>query len=332
MIDQTVLVSIVVPLFNRSKLVPQTIESVLSQTHNHIELLIVDDHSTDNSLQVAKQYEAKDSRVRAWQRTALTKGAPACRNEGLANSNGDYLIFLDSDDLLADQCVENRLREVASQPGLDFYVFPTEQFKNEPGDLGLPWFRKADDDLAGFLEKPLWQTTAAIWKTDSVRKLNGFREDLLAWQDWDLFVRAITQDLKYQVFEVRADNFVRRSLHDRISVGAEFDLKKLKNRKQLFRSTFGLIRDAGKLDEKRKEKLIELFLDLAIKLRKANLHSESDSWISEMAELELIDSNRVPELKSKVADASRLSFGEWKKSIKVKLLMRYHAIRKWWAR
>lgn len=320
----TDLVSIVTPLFNRARLVVETIDSVVSQTNPNWELLIVDDHSDDRGLAIAEAKAAIDSRIKAWRRRSDVKGAPSCRNEGLAKAAGNYVIFLDSDDLLAPSCIENRLKACVLDPRLDYQLFPSEQFRYEPGDLGLLWFRHAEDDLAGFLEKPLWQTTAAIWKIDSIRNLGGFREDLLAWQDWELFVRAMINDANYKIHDTQADNFIRRSLHDRISFHAERDQAKLENRKCLFRDTFRSLNEAGKLNPTIELNLINLFVGLATKLRIVGQHRSADGWISEIADMGLISRDQVDQTIELTVKNSRLTFRQRVAELKLWVLSIYY--------
>lgn len=93
------LVSIIIPNFNTDKYLAETIESVLIQSYQNWELLIVDDHSTDNSRQIINRYCEQDQRIKFLQ-TEHNSGGPATpRNIGIENSSGDYIAFLDSDDV-----------------------------------------------------------------------------------------------------------------------------------------------------------------------------------------------------------------------------------------
>ena len=138
-------VSVVVPLYNRQKLIVETIESVRRQSYSNFELLVIDDHSNDESFLVAKNLARSDDRIRTWQRKSAIKGAPACRNEGISAATGDRVVFVDSDDLLAKDCLQNRVASFALLQDRDFHIFPSKQFRNVPGDLELDWFRTAED-------------------------------------------------------------------------------------------------------------------------------------------------------------------------------------------
>ena len=105
------LVSIIIPTYNRAELLPDTLNSVLKQTYGNWECIVVDDHSTDNTPQVGREYAAGDGRISFFTRTSeRPKGAASCRNFGLENAKGDFIQFLDSDDLLHPKKLEMQLK------------------------------------------------------------------------------------------------------------------------------------------------------------------------------------------------------------------------------
>lgn len=102
-------VSIVVPNFNGEKYIEETIKSVINQTHENWEMLIVDDCSTDSSIQIAKKYGAEDSRIRIFE-NERQMGAAFSRNRALDEAEGDFVAFLDSDDLWEKNKLEVQLK------------------------------------------------------------------------------------------------------------------------------------------------------------------------------------------------------------------------------
>lgn len=275
-------VSIVTPLFNRACLLEETIDSVISQSYERWEMLVVDDHSTDKSFDVATQKAREDPRIKVWKRRGNVKGAPACRNEGLSQATGDYVIFLDSDDLLSRDCLHQRLEAFSKLPSMDFLVFPGEQFDTKPGDLGIKWFSIADDCLTGFLEKPLWQTTAVIWKKDSLLDLGGFRENLLSWQDWDLHIRAFAKGYQFLQIDGPADSFVRRGHVTRISKQSEIKEEHLQQRSKLFLDTKKLLEATGNWNDRRRDLLIQRFIVLALLFDRAGLKEQACATIKSL--------------------------------------------------
>jgi glycosyltransferase involved in cell wall biosynthesis len=124
----TQLVSIIIPNYNRESLIGETLDSILAQTYSHWECIIVDDGSTDNSVEVIQQYVKKDLRFKLIQRPSNhLKGANACRNIGLQKAKGEFIIFFDSDDLMMEQHVENKLKFMIDED-LDYAVFKSKNF------------------------------------------------------------------------------------------------------------------------------------------------------------------------------------------------------------
>lgn len=127
-------VSIVIPNYNRETLIGETFDSIIAQTHQNWECIIVDDGSTDHSVQVIQNYVQKDSRFILIERTSdYPKGANSCRNIGLKNAVGDYIIFFDSDDLMMPHHVESKLKFV-TEGDLDYAVFKSKNF-GQPDDV-----------------------------------------------------------------------------------------------------------------------------------------------------------------------------------------------------
>ena len=93
------LVSVIMPMHNAARFVGKAIESVLAQTYDCLELIVVDDNSTDNSCDIVRQYQSKDSRIRLIANEISTGKPAAPRNKGIKNAKGRYIAFLDSDDL-----------------------------------------------------------------------------------------------------------------------------------------------------------------------------------------------------------------------------------------
>jgi teichuronic acid biosynthesis glycosyltransferase TuaG len=94
---QQPLISIITPNYNSEKFITDTIESVINQTYENWELIIVDDYSTDNSLHIIKQFVEKDARITLI-KLSKNSGPAIARNMGIKTSKGNYIAFLDSDD------------------------------------------------------------------------------------------------------------------------------------------------------------------------------------------------------------------------------------------
>lgn len=113
------LVTVITPLFNAQDFIGETIESVLDQTYQNWEMIIVDDCSTDNSRDIVKKYEAKESRIKLIELEKNFGGPARPRNVGLDISKGDYLAFLDADDVWLKNKLQVQINEMLVN-NLDF--------------------------------------------------------------------------------------------------------------------------------------------------------------------------------------------------------------------
>ena len=102
------LVSVVIPMYNSSSYITPTIKSALNQTYNNIEVLVVDDCSKDNSIEVVNYLAKEDSRLRCVPQER-NQGAAVARNRGIKEAKGQYIAFLDSDDLWAEDKIEKQV-------------------------------------------------------------------------------------------------------------------------------------------------------------------------------------------------------------------------------
>ena len=95
------LISIIIPSYNRAHLISETLDSIIAQTYENWECIIVDDGSTDNTLEILGKYRKKDNRFRYYQRPQdRLQGGNAARNYGYEQSTGEYIQWFDSDDLM----------------------------------------------------------------------------------------------------------------------------------------------------------------------------------------------------------------------------------------
>jgi glycosyltransferase involved in cell wall biosynthesis len=107
------LVSIIIPTYNRAHFISETLDSIMAQTYSNWECIIVDDGSMDNSEFVISKYVELDSRFQFYYRPAeRIKGANSCRNYGFELSKGEYIQYLDSDDLISFNKIEDQVREL----------------------------------------------------------------------------------------------------------------------------------------------------------------------------------------------------------------------------
>lgn len=104
------LVSVIIPLYNTENYISETVNSVLNQTYSNFELIIINDGSTDKSLELVTEFAKKDNRIKIINQ--VNSGVASARNIGIKHCNGDYLFFLDSDDLWLPKNIELRIEYI----------------------------------------------------------------------------------------------------------------------------------------------------------------------------------------------------------------------------
>ncbi len=239
------MVSIITPAYNRQNFIAEAIQSVINQTWTGWEMIIIDDGSTDNTVQIVKEFIRTDRRIKLLVRTRDPKGAATCRNIGIEHASGDYIIFLDSDDLLRPFALEQRLRAFRKFPHADFLVFQTEKFHGTPGNIIGIWnMPDATPDILRFLnaDSP-WHTSGPIWRAEAIHKHNlRFDEKLLLWQDVDFHLQALIKGLNYRFMSTYPADVLYRIHTDTISQRG-YSYKQRRSQIYFIRKYFTILKD-----------------------------------------------------------------------------------------
>ena len=284
------LVSIVIPLFNRKILVGDTLVSLKAQSYIHWEALVVDDGSTDGSFEYIQKLAEKDTRIKPLKRIGEIKGAPVCRNIGIRHARGEFLIFLDSDDLLKSFCLERRVACFNKYPQLDFLVFPVLCFNQIPGDSSKLWnIDKDESDLSRMLNLDIpFITVSPIWRKTAIEKLGFWDERLLCWQDFDYHIRALIFGLAYKKINIEPDTFYRRGNEDKITYKKK-EIKQIYSIVEICDSVYHYLADKNLLNDKYKIKVCELYLSVCVKFLKEQHFQGIRHVVLEMRRLQLIN-------------------------------------------
>lgn len=131
----TISVSVVIPIYNAEKFLNETVESVLCQSIDSLELILVNDGSVDGSAFICESYLKKDKRIRYF--TQENSGVSVARNLGLSNSRGEYVYFLDSDDILDSEFLKSSY-EAAKEQNSDITIIGEDFCKRLPNVPALP--------------------------------------------------------------------------------------------------------------------------------------------------------------------------------------------------
>lgn len=256
------LVSIIIPTHDRAELLMQTLASVRAQTWTDWEAVVVDDHSTDQTLHKVSELESRDSRIRHIVLPQGKHGAQTARNVGIRDAKGEFLILLDSDDLLAPTCLEHRIKHLQANPELDAVIFGCEVFRQMPGDVHTRWnVFTEEDDLDRLLKWDVpWQTSSPMWRTESIRRFGEWDETVEMAQDWYFHLTALCQGMKYQKFS-EIDHYWRRPDGHRDSIGTQaIRPPLLRSRAQTMFKALQMLRLTGQLTDARKRMICGLIL------------------------------------------------------------------------
>lgn len=195
-------VSIIIPIYNRVNLVTETIDSILVQSYQNWECILVDDGSTDGTIEALKNYARKDLRLHMLSRPKeRKKGANACRNIGLENAKGDYVIFFDSDDLMTPNHIEFKLSKMVGS-GSDFIITKSSYMDGDNSGL-KSFYRFVDPDISALnfvTKKVKWLTCDTCIKGDVAKRIR-YNENLKSGQEFNYYLKLLLQTVKGHFYE-----------------------------------------------------------------------------------------------------------------------------------
>ncbi len=194
--NQYGLISIIMPCFNAEHYLYETIKCVLSQTYANLELLIVDDGSTDSSRSILSELLKLDHRLIVFYQQ--NSGPYPARNLALQHAKGDFIAFLDADDYWASDCLEKLYRAlVGTNADLSYCGWQNVVENGQDGPPHLPPAYEQGNIHEAFLKSCPWPIHAALTRRSIVSKLEGFSTRCFSAMDYDFWIRlsAVTQHI-----------------------------------------------------------------------------------------------------------------------------------------
>lgn len=179
------MISVIMPTYNREKTIKRAIDSVLNQTYQDIELIIVDDYSTDDTEKVISRIN--DKRLRY---IKLEKNSGAChaRNVGLDNAKGEYIAFQDSDDEWIKDKLDKQLKMLTENKVDIIFCSAKHIGKNE---IIIPKEKLNEQQIKNKIFKSNFISTQTILATKACFEQVRFDEKMPRFQDWDLIIRML---------------------------------------------------------------------------------------------------------------------------------------------
>ncbi len=190
------LVSVVIPTCNRSALVTETIESAFAQNYRPVEIVVVDDESTDDTesvIQALQQRSPEGVELRYFRQTK--SGAPAARNRGVRNTTGEFIVFMDDDDVFSENFLATHLQAYASQPTANLSFGRWKRFRKESDHYVLIDFKGTRPSAKTPLESFLlgWEILlqSCLVRRSLVSEAGPWQIELKKSQDLDYKVRLL---------------------------------------------------------------------------------------------------------------------------------------------
>tara|TARA_R110002049_G_scaffold3795_5_gene27657 strand:- start:135805 stop:136740 length:936 start_codon:yes stop_codon:yes gene_type:complete len=240
-------VSIIIPIYNREALIVETLNSIVSQTYQNWQCIIVDDCSTDNTFNVLKEFVAKDKRFFVFQRPKTKpKGANACRNIGLEKAKGDYVVFFDSDDLMTPNHLEIKVKGI-QEDNFDYVITKTKYFNLITDKLDYCYkFNLYELTPYNYVAQHInWLTLDVCIKRELAQSIE-FNEALQSGQEYNYFSKLVHQSCKAKYIDVEVS---LRRYHEN-STRSQLNSKQKKN-KGRFLSAWLTYKDLKPIAEKR---------------------------------------------------------------------------------
>jgi len=168
------LVSVVIPTKNSSKFLDECLLSIKNQTYENIEIIVVDNNSADNTKEIAKKYTDKVFNYGPERSTQ--------RNYGVKNSNGEFVLIIDSDMKLSKKVVESCINKMNSDLKIKAIIIPEESF-------GVGFWAQCKKLEKSFYVGVEWMEAARFFKKNIYLDLGGYNEEMISGEDWDLSQR-----------------------------------------------------------------------------------------------------------------------------------------------
>jgi glycosyltransferase involved in cell wall biosynthesis len=186
---EKILVTVIIPAFNRPDMLRRAIQSALSQSHRDLEILIVDDGSSIDLNPIIKEF---DDRRMTYHKRSINLGVSGARNRGIELAKGEYIALLDSDDEWKPEKIERQLQDLRSK-GPDFKVSYTliDLYYDDTGKIvERNGYSKEGNILDDLVFNELLETPSSwLAETKALKEVGGFDESISWGEDWDILLR-----------------------------------------------------------------------------------------------------------------------------------------------
>jgi glycosyltransferase involved in cell wall biosynthesis len=177
------LVSVIVPCYNYAQFLPEALDSLLAQTYKNWECIIINDGSPDNTEEVAMAYCNKDNRFKYFNKE--NGGHSSARNFGASHSSGIYILPLDADDTISENYIESAVEKIESDPNIKLVTGQVQHFGDVNEKFVMPPYNLKSYLMVNYI------SISSLFSKKDFNKAKGFDETMLAFEDWDLFIKIL---------------------------------------------------------------------------------------------------------------------------------------------
>lgn len=204
------LVSVIMPAYNAAKYIDEAVLSVIKQTYTHWELIIIDDGSTDETKNIGLNYQLKDNRIKYFYQKNEKQGK--ARNFGISKSEGDYIAFLDADDIWMKQKLEVQINYLRMNPNISLifskgYIKYSDHITNFEIEVRKEWSKA---DIPFMIENNRIPILSVVVKRYALLNVGGFSESIHIQnvEDYHLWLKLLSHEynfmsIKEKLFEYR---------------------------------------------------------------------------------------------------------------------------------
>lgn len=209
-------ISIIIPCYNREKYISRTLQSVIDQTYRPLEVIIVDDGSTDGSVKILNEFKQENHVTGEFEVQLLlqnNEGANTARNKGFLESKGQFIQFLDSDDILTSKKIEVEMAKF--DPNIDIVYSKAQHFDSYTGKLmDKFWGRELDGSSKDYFEFS-WQTMCALYRRNTLLTHGLWDPEFSRGDDWEFQLRFVINGSNVRYYD-RVHSFYRVHNDERI--------------------------------------------------------------------------------------------------------------------
>lgn len=218
------LVSIIIPAWNAEKYVKEAVDSALNQTHENIEVIVVDDGSTDSTKNILDSF-IKNKRIKYFYQT--NKGLAGARDTGILSAKGDYIAFLDSDDVFLPQKITKQIQSLEDNSDFGVSYCDLLHFTDEePRRFFHHRYHYPSGQLfEALLKKQFINPLSVVIRRSVLDKFGLFDEKLRRSEDWELWLRLARAGVKFLYLNEILAHYRIRSIGNLSSIESEPEMK-----------------------------------------------------------------------------------------------------------